>query len=69
MITALAMPDVHAGELPQASNSGFQSPEQAVFSDQSLEKQADLYMARKFFKEAAETYSKAIAADPGDARL
>lgn len=51
------------------SAGGFQTQDQAVSSHQSLEKQGDLYMARKYFKEAAETYSKAIAADPRNALL
>jgi tetratricopeptide (TPR) repeat protein len=51
------------------SDSGFEQPEPAVSSDQSLEKRGDLYMARKFFKEASETYSKAIAAEPRNGLL
>ena len=35
-----------------------------ISSNESIEKRGDLYMARKFYKEAAETYQKAIAADP-----
>lgn len=68
-IAVLAIPAAHAGELPQNSNAGFQSSEQAVSSDQPIEKQADLYMARKYFKEASETYGKAIAADPRNPTL
>ena len=53
----------------QQQDSMQQTP-QAVSSDQQTpEKQADLYMARKFFKEASEAYQKAIAADPQNATL
>lgn len=69
LIATLIIPAASASVSPQNSNSGFQASEQAVSSDQSLEKQADLYMARKFFKEASETYSKAIAAEPRNSAL
>lgn len=60
---------VLAARLPQDS-AALQQSEQAVSSDQpSLEKQADLYMVRKYFKEAAETYTKALHAEPRNALL
>src|SRR6266404_3585474 len=41
-----------------------QAAQETVSSNETIEKRGDLYMARKFYKEAAETYQKAIAADP-----
>lgn len=59
---------VIAAGLAQGSSAPPQT-EQAASSDQTLERQADLYMARKFFQEAAETYAKALAAEPRNAAL
>jgi len=42
----------------------------AVSSDQqTLEQRADLYMVRKYFQEAADTYNKALLAQPKSATL
>jgi len=46
-----------------------QQSEPAVSSNLPPEQQADLYMARKYFKEAAENYTKALAGDPRNALL
>jgi tetratricopeptide (TPR) repeat protein len=46
------------------------SAQDAVTSEQQApEKRGDLYMARKYYKEAAEAYEKAIAEDPKNAQL
>jgi tetratricopeptide (TPR) repeat protein len=46
------------------------APEQPVSSEpQSMEKRGDLYMARKYFSEAADAYRKAIVEDPKNAAL
>jgi tetratricopeptide (TPR) repeat protein len=54
----------HLDVIAQNPDSFHTTPEQPVSSMDSVEKQGDLYMARKFFKEASETYTKAIASDP-----
>lgn len=38
-------------------------------SELTLEKRADIYMARKMYREAQETYGEALANEPGSARL
>ena len=63
-----------ASPVQDSTNSSDRSPamrqhdesaaQEPASSNDSIEKRGDLYMARKFYKEAAETYQKAIAADP-----
>lgn len=52
-----------------APDSFSQQTEPAVSSEQTLEQRGDLYMARKYFAEAAETYQKALLADSRNALL
>ena len=44
-------------------------PIDRVIKDLSLEKRADIYMARKMYREAGETYRDALSSDPNSARL
>src|SRR5579885_2208165 len=53
-----------------SAGQGSLQAEEAVSSEpQSLEKSADLYMARKYFREAADAYQKALLAEPKNAQL
>lgn len=54
----------NSGRAPAMQQRDEQPGQETVSGNESIEKRGDLYMARKFYKEAAETYQKAIAADP-----
>src|ERR1035437_8733127 len=60
----LQNPSQNNGREPAMQQRNEQPGQEAVAGNESIEKRGDLYMARKFYKEAAETYQKAIAADP-----